>query len=333
MKIALIEVSHWHAPIYVEKLLKMQANVVAVTDKNHEIAKTIAKNFNCTWYNDYKLMIKKERPDFVFVFGKHFEMPLIAKYLIKNHVQFAMEKPMGISSQDIEKLKKLQDSHKCFIAIPFIFRYSPILKKIEKLINNNVFGLIAQLYFRFIAGPPSRYLESNNEWMLDPKRAGGGCTINLAVHFIDLFLYLIKDQFVRTVSAALNNLTYNTDIEDFSTIVLKTNRNVICTIETGYTFPMTSSHIRDISYYITTTHGYLSIKEKKFTWLQRDGKIVHENIITATEDYYPIFIEKTLSAFIQGKKPLASLNEMFQVMKIIDAVYLSNSMNTTISLS
>lgn len=330
MKIAMIEVSHWHAPIYVRGLRRLNADVVAVSDRNKEIARKTAEELDCRCYTDYTLLTQKENPDFVFAFGRHREMPRIAEYLIKKNLPFAMEKPMGTSSQDIEKILELERKYGNFIAIPFVFRYSPILQRIECLRSNHNLGSITHLYFRFIAGPPFRYVRSNCSWMLDREQSGGGCSINLAVHFIDLFLYLTQGETVKTVYAALNNLAYETGIEDFSTIVLQTNRDVVCTIETGYAYPSTPCKARDICYYLTTTNGYVSVREKEFIWSARDGTQKKETVVTDTDDYYPMFIQRILEEFKHNKRPRASVEEMFHVMKIIDAAYTSNSLRKTI---
>ena len=328
----MIEVSHWHTSIYVKALMKMKVSIVGVSDRDENIARKISSHLDCKWYQNYQLLINNEKPDFVFAFGRHCEMPSIAEYLIKKQIPFAMEKPMGVTVYDIENIMKMNKRYRNFIAVPFVFRYSPIINKIECLKSLNIFGKITHLYFRFIAGPPTRYLEANSAWMLDSNQAGGGCTINLAVHFIDLFYYLVGSQNVKEIYAALSNLKYKTDIEDFSTIVLRTNQNVICIIETGYAYPVTTSSLRDIDYCLTTTNGYLEIREEELRWFSHDGKKIKEKIGTATEDYYPVFIERTLEAYRKNKKPSASINEMYKVMKIVDAAYKSNKSKKIIKL-
>jgi len=330
MKIGIIEASHWHAPLYIKVLKGSIHKIVGISDSNEEIAKKYASYLNCNHYRNYINLINKEKPDFVFSFGRHYEMPKIARFLIMSGIPFAVEKPVGTSAKDLEELLILQDKYNAFVAIPFIFRYSPILRKITILKKLGYLGDINSLYFRFIAGPPSRYIRSNCGWMLNLSQAGGGCTINLAVHFIDLFFCLVKDE-IKTVYAALTNLIHRENIEDFSSVILRTNDGITCVIETGYAYPNVTKKQRDIYYSIIYNNNYLTVEDEKLTWIM-DKLIKEENIITDTDRYYPIFIREVLNAAIKEEKPKTSLRDMYKVMKVIDAIYKSERKRKVIDL-
>ena len=51
--------------------------------------------------------------------------------------------------------------------------------------------------FRFIVGAPDRYEAAGAGWALDPAFSGGGSTINVATHFIDLFRLLTGKEVAR----------------------------------------------------------------------------------------------------------------------------------------
>ena len=73
-----------------------------------------------------------------------------------------------------------------FCAIPFVWRYSDTVNDLK---NRYLSGKIVHMSYKFVAGPPSRYL-ATSRWMLSQETAGGGCMTNLGVHFIDMALYL-----------------------------------------------------------------------------------------------------------------------------------------------
>ncbi len=208
------------------------------------------------------------------------------------------------------------------MAIPLIFRYSPLMDDILSIQRKGELGTLTHCYFRFIAGSPQRYIQANSSWMLDPSVAGGGCTINLAVHFIDLFLYLAKER-VRRVYATLNSLTHKTDIEDFSVVVLRTKKGQVGIIETGYTYPQHEQASREIYYGLTTTKGFMWARDDTLHWIRRANK--KEKVIKGIEinEYHPIYVGKVLEEFLRDTAPRTSLKEMYEVMKIIEAVYKS----------
>jgi len=332
MKIALIEVAHWHAPLYIDALASMGLCVAAVSDQNPDVAARIAARFGCNASVDYKAMLAEARPDFVFAFGRHRDMPAIAAHLVEQKIPFVMEKPMGRSASEVEALRVAAERENAFIAVPFVFRHSPIQQVINDLKSKGEFGDLTNAYFRFIAGPPSRYPKADSAWLLDPDVSGGGCTINLAVHFLDFSLRLLEANRVSRVYAVPSRRKYGTAVEDFSTVVLSTDDDVVCTVETGYAYPQDKEHPRHFECCLTTTRGYMEIRDGAYAWASHDGTRVEKEIITETDLFYPIFIRQTLDDLAAGNRPGASVGEMVKVMKLIDAAYRSGRERQVITL-
>lgn len=186
LKIALLGVSHWHVPLYFAGL--PEHSVVAVSDDNAALAARVASRFDCPYYTDEKQMIRDTKPDFVFAFAPHVRMYAVAAYLLEQHIPFTMEKPAGLNRREVETLYNAAEQKKTFCAIPFVWRYSDTVNDLK---NRYLSSKIVHMSYKFIAGPPSRYLESSR-WMLSQATAGGGCMTNLGVHFIDMALYLTE---------------------------------------------------------------------------------------------------------------------------------------------
>jgi len=323
MKIALIEVSHWHAPLYLEALISMGLPVAAVSDADPAVAERVAGRLGCRAYGNDASMLEEVRPDFVFAFGRHRDMPSIARRLVGLGIPFAMEKPMGISAAEVEAIRRLVERSAAFVAVPLVFRTSPIREAIDELRSAGKFGDPTNGYFRFIAGPPSRYVTSHCDWMLDPELSGGGCTINLGVHFIDLALDLFGARRVERVYAIPSRRNFGTAVEDFSTVVLSADDGTVCTVETAYAYPSDPVHPRHLEYCVTTTKGYLEIREGALCWAGRDGSRIERTIVTDTDFYYRLFVERTLRDLAEKRRPVASVAEMVRVMELVDAAYRS----------
>jgi predicted dehydrogenase len=332
MRVAMIEVSHWHAPMYAEALSAMNATVAAVSDRDSAAAGRLADRLRCRAFTSYDGMLREVRPDFVFAFGHHREMPAIARTLIRERIPFAMEKPMGTCARDVEDIERLAAENGIFVAVPFVLRYSPVKDALNDLQNEGRFGMVTNAYFRFIAGPPSRYLEAGSPWLLDPVESGGGCTINLGVHFIDLFLSLIEPSRVTSVFALPSRMKYAAAVEDFSTVVMTAENGAVCTVETGYAYPSDPAHSRHIEYCLTTTKGYLEVREGALSWAGHDGSRFEREISTNNDLFYPLFIRRTLDDVSSGRRPAASCSHMARVMRVIDAVYQSGADRQAVSL-
>ena len=72
--------------------------------------------------------------------------------------------------------------------------------------------------------------------MVNAERAGGGCMVNLAPHFVDLFLRSTGAK-SATVTAALSSALHQRSIEDFASLTLSTTSGSVASIQVGYAFP------------------------------------------------------------------------------------------------
>ena len=74
MKVALLEASHWHVPLYLDALDATGIDVVAVSDAEQVKGQAVAARFGSTLYSSSKELLDREKFDFAFVFGRHSEI-------------------------------------------------------------------------------------------------------------------------------------------------------------------------------------------------------------------------------------------------------------------
>ena len=313
LKIAFIGVSHWHVPLY---LMEMpQGAVVAVSDPDEGIAKRFADQLSCRCYTDYRELVEKERPDFVFGFAPHYQMVELSLYLIEQGIPFTMEKPMGLNVSDVETIAKAAKEKNHFIASPFVWRYSDTVNRLK---TDLLDGAIRHMSYKFVAGPPSRYL-ATSKWMLKKETAGGGCMTNLGVHFIDMALYLTDSENADVLSS-IYQYGNEYDIELYATSLLKMSSGASLVLETGYAYPMDEELKRENRWTIVTDNGYYILAENKLEArvYGKETEIIPLN--TDSDVYYPRFAETTLDDFVNGRKPRASIDEMLKVRGILDTM-------------
>ena len=311
MKIALIGVSHWHLPLYLPGI--PSNTVVAVCDKDRGAAGRIADKYNCSIYDDYRQMIQDSRPDFVFAFAPHYQMGELAEYLINENIPFTIEKPVGMDFAEVESLHDRAEQKGSFCAIPFVWRYSDTVNDLK---SKYLTSEILHMSFKFVAGPPSRYIDTS-PWMLSKKTAGGGCMTNLGVHFIDMALYLADSCMADTLSS-LYKFGNDYDIEIYGSSMLKMDTGASLLLETGYTYPMSAEAKRENRWSIVTKNGYYVLAENKLEIREYGKDVSFVPFNTDSDIYYSIFADTTLNDFDSGRKPRASLKEMLVARKILD---------------
>lgn len=321
-KVAIVESTHWHAPLYYGALQeRSDVEVVAVSDSAQHTGEEVARRFGCTAYTSTREMLDREKPDFAFVFGRHVDMPALAAALIKRRIPFAIEKPCGLRAADVVELRQQAQAVGLYVAVPLIFRLSDTLA-----ILSQAGGALEQASFRFIAGPPDRYLRAGVPWMLDPALSGGGPLINLGVHFIDLFTLLAEDAIV-SVSAGASSRMNHLAIEDVISVRLLTASGRLGTIECGYLFPGDPVVQRDFEFSCRTERGYCVSREDAIQvrrW-EADGSVSNQRHPARfeTDLYYPEFVRRVLDESAVGAAPFAGLAEAQRALAVVEAAYAS----------
>ena len=311
LRIALLGVSHWHLPLYLSGI--PEGTIVAITDESELIGGELATRYGCPYYKDYRQMIMEKKPDFVFAFAPHYRMKEIADYLLDAGIGFTMEKPCGLNKAEVDAIYEKSIQKNGFCAIPFVWRYSDTVQKLkEKFLSSN----IVHMSYKFVAGPPSRYLKTS-KWMLSREMAGGGCMTNLGVHFIDMALYLTDSEDADTLSS-IYQYGSEYDIETYASSMLRMSSGASLLLETGYAYPMSGGLQRENRWTIVTEHGYNILAENNLE-LRRFGQEPKNIPLNTDSDvYYPIFANTSLHDFVNEDRPRASLKEMVTVRKILD---------------
>lgn len=324
VKIAILEASHWHVPLYLKAFESDDVELVAVSDPDNAMGPKIAERFSANFYQDYRTLLQNEVIDFAFVFGRHCDMLEIGTSLVKKKISFAIEKPCGVSADQVGQLRRLAEENNIYVSIPFILRSSELYQSLRDL-NQSTNGNWQHMSFKFIAGPLERYIGANCSWMLDKDLASGGSTINLAVHFVDLILKLTGEDF-STVTAQMVESAQYPGVEIFSRMTLTTRGGIVCGIETGYTYPGGTKEQREFSFSLASDTLYIRSRNDGLHVVSRDGSAPKfPNIELNTDDYYPIFARNSLREFQSNSPPSINLLDMERVMVIIDAAYRSAS--------
>ncbi|PRZ42320.1 putative dehydrogenase [Antricoccus suffuscus] len=317
MRVALVGVSHWHLSLYLPELVRVPgAEIVGVSDDRLSSAESIAGQIGCAAYASYEQMCGDLHPDFVLALGEHYRMAALGNYLADQRIAFAMEKPCGVSSIEVEELARNCSEHDVFAAVPFVWRQSELLAEMRKRFADEE---VSYMSLRWIAGPPSRYVDSDCAWMLDPQRSGGGCTINLGVHLLD-FARFIFGAGTSVASAAMSNAAYGLGIEDYSLVALRCgSRRAVA--ETGYLFPGPHSSF-DMHFTIKTEHSYLvATGPNRLLVYDDSGSRTDLAVMTTNVSHYPLFVRDVLDRVRTGRAPVATMDDMAAAMRLVEDAY------------
>jgi predicted dehydrogenase len=315
-RLAVVGSSHWHHKFYREDLARL-AEIVAYSDPAPHKIEEVRPFYGDTGHLDWHdLLDDSLRLDGVVVLAPHDEMAEVCLAFIDKRIPIILEKPGGISSAEVGAIREAARANDVPVAVAFIQRAGNLWKHLQRV------GPLDYATFLFQSGPPERYVKQS-PWALERIHAGGGCFINLAVHYIDLFLQATKAKALTVQAQAQYRLSPTYDVEDRMTALLTTEDGVSAVIEMGYLFP-TSPDIRYLAYSARGPNGFLQIEgsgDVAFTAITGETTVVNENVDSGP--LTGIFMRAAIAGVRDGFPGLPGIADLHRSMQVVDAAYAS----------
>ena len=320
IRVAAIEVSHWHAlndAAYLRHLVAMpDVELVAIQDSDPAIvARRAAEVGKPQTFTNYRDMLATARPDFVLALGRHRQMAAIAHDLLDQGYPFLMEKPMGINAEEVEAVAMKARRLNAFIAVPLAQRYAPFATRARELIAAGRFGPLSHIYVRINRPGPARYPAWDCAWMLDPAEAGGGCLRNLGPHGLDMFLHLTGEE-AQVTGAQLSRRAHGKAVEDYASVILRSASGILGTVEVGNGFPRDGT---DGEWKIAGRDGILTMKDG----IMKLATAAGDEIFPGTDLTAPYFtaVRDALDHWQRGAPPPISVHDCARMVRLIDQAY------------
>ena len=320
IRIAAIGAGHWHSlhdAAYLKTLLGMpEATLVGVHDPDRDLAAQRASQLgNPPVYTDHREMLDQLRPDFVIALGRHADMAAVGHHLLDAGYPFLMEKPMAIDATELRAVADKAAQKRTFAAVPFFQRYHPFVACARAMLAEGAFGRVSHFYCRAIRPTSERYVAWGCPWMLDPAMAGGGSLRNTGLHGIDLFLALFAGDTIVT-GAQTSARALGQRIEDFASVLLRSEHGVLATIETGNTYPGQGG---DVDWRIAGSEALLAVRAGAVWSTTRSGaKQIAE---APSEPLAAIALRDALKRWRSGEPPATGIEDCYRAMRIVDQAY------------
>jgi predicted dehydrogenase len=320
IRVAAIEVSHWHSlhdAAYLRLLAAMDdVQLVGLQDPSAAVAAERAAALGgLPVFTDYRAMLKETRPDFVVALGQHRRMAETAHALLDEGYPFMMEKPMGVSAAEVQAVAEKAAAKRAFVAVPLPQRYQPFVARARGMLADGRFGPLSHLYFRLNRPTSARYPAWHSAWMLDPALAGGGCLRNLGSHLLDLFLLLTGED-ARVVAAQLSARAHARPVEDYATVLLRSASGVLGTIEVGNTVPYAGT---DGEWKIAGRDAMLVLYHDDAMRVITAGG--EETVMGQPTPLYRLCVRDILDRWRRGAAPPVGVHDLLRVVRLIDDAY------------
>ena len=214
-------------------------------------------------------------------------------------------------------MQSAAEAKQLFVAVALVQRLSPLYAALCSMMNVEG-ACFSHSSWRFFAGPPQRYQNCGNAWMLDPVISGGGCLINLAPHFIDLVHWLHGPSHDGVVSR-LSNTLHGAAVEDYAMLYMTCTEGRSGLVETGYCFPAHPAK-RGYSFTLVSPSHYVRSSDDGICiYRSADGSTQSLPMELDADPLYGLFVARVLDDVLNGRAPLAGLGDLAAAMEVVDA--------------
>lgn len=315
------------------------AKLVAVSDKNEELAKNFSSENNCDFYTDYMEMLKREDIDIIDICTPNSSHPKISIDVANHKKHVLTEKPLALYLKDAEEMIKSCKENNVHLFVVKQNRYNPPIVKLREAIEQNRFGklFLGNITVRWTR--PQEYYD-NNEWH-GLKDIDGGMLFTQASHHVDMLQWMMGP--VKSVKANVSTLNHDIEIEDTAVAVLKFENGAMGVIEaTTCTYPKNmEGSITILGEKGTVKVGGMAmnkIEKWEFADFQNEDDNIKE-IATFPQNVYGFghkeVVKNVVDVLQQNGNALPGVDgfEAIKSVKIIRAIYESSETGKEIFLS
>ncbi len=148
----------------------------------------------------------------------------------KKHI--LLEKPFGLNSKEAKEIIDICKSEKVMLGAGFMMRYHHQHRKIKDIIRSGEIGDIVSFRSHFSC----LYPDIEGAWRQTKALSGGGALVDLGIHCIDLFNYILDDK-AEAVCGLCQTQTFNYEVDDSASLILQTKHSGIGHIEVNFNIP------------------------------------------------------------------------------------------------
>ena len=211
---------------HMEKLAKIEdTRLVSVCDVDKEEAQRVARTFGTNCYTDYRKMLDKEKLEAVYICLPplaHGDQEIMAA---EKKINLFVEKPLALSLKKAYQIDEVIKKNGIISSVGYVYRYSDIVNKVKKKLENRKIALILGYYFCPLR--PVYWWRNKNE--------SGGQIVEQTTHIFDLARYLVGEinEVYGQGSRGLMEEIENYNLDDTSCVNLRFENGAIGSISSA----------------------------------------------------------------------------------------------------
>jgi predicted dehydrogenase len=285
------------------------AELYAISSRGTEKLEEFSKKFNpVKAYGSYDELLDDPQVDAVYIplpNGLHYEWTLKAA---KKKKHILCEKPMGISAEEVRKMKEVCDNNGVLLMEAFAYRHSPLTLKVKELIDRGTIGRIKYMESHF------SYFLKNREDVRVSRSLAGGATYDVGCYNLNIIRHIIGSE--PKAVFATGEIGENSGVDESSCIVMEFEGGIKAVSYCSFLCAPRSE------YTIVGETGIISVPTNFNA--KGDAKIVLKNdqeieeLTVQCPDNYMLEVEQIGRCILNDEKPLLTFEDSINNARVID---------------
>lgn len=319
------------------------AELVAVMEINMELAEKCRAKWGCKKaYDSEAALLADPEVDAVYIASPVFLHAKQAMAAADAGKHILIEKPLAMTSEEGQKVINHCKEKGVLIAAGLMMRFGSYVQAMKKAVSEGKIGKPVSGYAQFTCWYP----ETPGAWRQKKANGAGGAMMDMGVHCIDLLQYIL-DTKAKDVTAFHDTLSFNYEVEDSSTVLIRMENGAHCIVQSNFNIPDDAAKWRIELFgdqgrmlgdniigqvdggtmdamFLGAQGGYDAQQDKK-SGEQAQIDVEFGNMYTRE-------IESFSNSILTGAPLEVPASDAVQVQKIMEAAYRSNDEGITIKM-
>jgi UDP-N-acetyl-2-amino-2-deoxyglucuronate dehydrogenase len=255
-----------------------------------------------------------------------------------------LQKPVAPTLEESEAIERISQLSNASSGLYMSYFDQPLFHDFKAMIEQGFFGEISHFYGRLMHRGGQMWsnqaLNGNRTWRDSATQTGGGCFVQLAVHYIHLMEWMLKEPIVRVTAVTKNLRSPGLEGEDIASVILEFESGVMATLDmawNSYGEQFSIHGLEGSTQYLNNRILLLESAKNSFT-----GRVINyqaepkylSTIFDGAEqtiEVLPLQMGDVSNEFNQhrvflenirdGKKPFVSIASGVEDMRVVAAVY------------
>lgn len=316
-----------------------RCKIVHLVDIYPEKAEAKAKDFSldATVHDSHKALLGRDDIDLVSICTPPYTHAEIAIDFLKDNKSVIIEKPMASSLEECDAVLSAAKESKGTLSVIAQNRFRTPIMNLKKTLDTGLIGRVlhAQIDSFWWRGHSYYDLWWRGSW----EKEGGGCTLNHAVHHIDMLSWMMG--LPEEVNAVISNAAHdNAEVEDISVAILKYPKGALAQVtssvihhgeEQQLIFQGEKARISaPWKTYASTSmgNGFPERNEE----LEKEINDYYDSLPKLDSEGHKAQIENVMSAIENKTEPFIKGEDGRNTIELITAIYKSGSTNQPVKL-